>query len=112
MAFPTVALDAQLLATLPVGIPIGLGIYAAWANTNWSASTKGTGFAAAIGGALVGAWLGVNVTEGLIALVTTIVAAAAGANLTLIALDIAWDRQARDRSADRASEVIATHPST
>ena len=35
-----------------------------------------------------------------------------GANLTLIALDIAWDRQARDRSADRAPEVIATHPST
>jgi pimeloyl-ACP methyl ester carboxylesterase len=112
MAFPTVALDDQLLATLPVGIPIGLGIYAAWVNTSWSASTKGTGFAAAVGGALVGAWLGVNVTEGLIALVTTIVGAAAGANLTLIALDIAWDRQARDRFADRAPEAIATHPST
>ena len=50
-------------------------------------------------GALVGAWLGFNATTGLLALVTTIVGAAAGANLTLIALDIARERSARDRSA-------------
>jgi len=111
-AFPTVPLDDELLATLPVGIPIGLGIYLAWVNRSWSASTKGTGFAAAAGGALVGAWLGLNVTEGLVALVTTIAGAAAGANLTLLGLDIAWDFQARARFADRAPEAVATHPST
>ena len=44
-------------------------------------------------GALVGAWLGFNATDGLLALITTIVGAAVGANLTLLALDIAWDRQ-------------------
>jgi pimeloyl-ACP methyl ester carboxylesterase len=111
-AFPTVPLDDELLATLPVGIPIGLGIYLAWVNRAWSAWTKGIGFAAALGGALVGAWLGLNVTEGLIALVTTIAGAAVGANLTLLGLDIAWDFQARDRFADRAPEAIATNPST
>jgi pimeloyl-ACP methyl ester carboxylesterase len=111
-AFPTVPLDDQLLATLPVGVPIAFGIYFAWVNPGWSASTKSTGFAAAAGGALVGAWLGLNVAEGLIALITTIAGAAAGANLTLLGLDIAWDHQARDRLADRAPETVATHPST
>ena len=51
-------------------------------------------------------------TEGLVALVTTIAGAAVGANLTLLSLDIAWDFQARDRFADRAPEAVATHPST
>jgi pimeloyl-ACP methyl ester carboxylesterase len=111
-AFPTVALDDELLATLPVGVPIGLGVYLAWVNRAWSAWTQWTGVAAAAGGALVGAWLGLNVTEGLVALVTTIVGAAAGANLTLLGLDIAWDFQARDRFADRVPEAIPTHPST
>ena len=111
-AFPTVPLDDELLATLPVGIPIGLGIYFAWLNNGWSSWTKGTGLAAAVGGALVGAWLGLNVSEGLIALVTTIAGAAVGANLTLLGLDVAWDLQARDRFAERAPETVATHPST
>jgi hypothetical protein len=41
----------------------------------------------------VGAWLRFNATEGLVALLTTIVGAAVGGNLLLIALDIARDRQ-------------------
>jgi hypothetical protein len=58
-------------------------------NRDWAAKTKTTGFAPAAGGALVGAWLGFNATEGLLALVTTILGAAVGANLTLLTLDIA-----------------------
>jgi hypothetical protein len=85
---PGVPLDDQLLAVLSVGVPIGLGIYLAWVHRDWSATTKATGFAAAAGGALVGAWLGFNTTEGLVALVTTVVGAAVGANLLLIILDI------------------------
>ncbi len=109
---PGVPLDDELLAALSVGLPIGLGIYFAWVNGDWSAKTKTTGFAAAAGGALVAAWLGFNATEGLLALITTIVGAAIGANLTLLGLDIAWDRQERDRFADEANETLEARPST
>ena len=81
-------------------MPIGLGVYLAWVSRDRSASTKAIGFAAAVSGALVGAWLGFNATEGLAALLTTIVGAAVGANLVLVLLDITWDRQARERTAD------------
>jgi pimeloyl-ACP methyl ester carboxylesterase len=110
---PGVPLDDELLAALPVGVPIGLGIYFAWVHRDWSTRTKATGFAAAVGGALVGAWLGFNATEGLAALITTIVGATVGANLTLLVLDIAWDRQAHDRFAQtNAKETLEARPST
>jgi hypothetical protein len=50
------------------------------------------GFAAAAGGALVGAWLGFNVKPGLYAPLLAIAGAAIGANLAVLALDIASDR--------------------
>jgi hypothetical protein len=96
-----------------VGVPIGLGVYFAWVNRDWSAKTKTTGFAATAAGALVGAWLGFNATDGLSALITTIVGAAVGGNLILLALDIAWDRQVRDRfAATNAKETLEVRPST
>jgi pimeloyl-ACP methyl ester carboxylesterase len=99
-AMPDVALDDELLAALAVGLPIGLGVFLAWVNSGRAGSTKAIGFAAAVSGALVGAWLGFNATDGLAALLTTIVGATVGANLTLLLLDIAWDRQlARQRTA-------------
>src|SRR6266508_6806262 len=70
---PGLPLDDELLAALSVGMPIGLGVYFAWVNRDWSAKTETTGFAAAGAGALVGAWLGFNATEGFVALITTIV---------------------------------------
>jgi hypothetical protein len=67
---------------------------------------------AAAGGALLGAWLGFNATDGLAALLTTIVGATAAANLLLMALDMAWDRQARDRFAEaEAKEAMEPRPS-
>jgi hypothetical protein len=112
-ALPGVALDDELLAALSVGGPIGLGIYFGWVNRDWSARIKVTGFAAAVAGALIGARLGFNVTEGLFAVVTTIVGGAAGGNLTLLALDVAWDLQVRDRFAStNAKEVLEARPST
>jgi hypothetical protein len=94
-AMPGVPLDDELLVALSVGVPIGLGIYFAWVNRDRSATTKATGFAAAVGGALVGAWLGFNATEGLFALITAIGGAAAGGNLILIILDISEARSGR-----------------
>jgi len=90
---PGVPLDDELLVALSVGVPIGLGIYLAWVNRDRSASTKATGFAAATGAALVGAWLGFTATEGLLAIITAIVGAAVGGNLVLILLDIAEARR-------------------
>ena len=94
---PGTPLDDELLAALSIGLPIGLGIYWAWAPRDGSGPTKTAGFAGALAGALVGAWLGFHATTGLLALITAIVGATVGANLLLIALDIAWARSLRDR---------------
>jgi pimeloyl-ACP methyl ester carboxylesterase len=94
---PGTPLDDQWLATLSVGLPVALGIYYAWLNRDWPARTRLTGFVAAVVGGLVAAWLGFHAGADLLALVTAIVGAAAGANLMLIALDITRVRLARDR---------------
>jgi pimeloyl-ACP methyl ester carboxylesterase len=110
-----VALTDELVVALSVGLPIGLGVYLAWVNRA-SATPGNTGLAAAAGGALIGAWLGFNVTDagfGFLAPFVAIVGATAGANLVLLALDIAWDRQARGRvAAINASETLEVRPST
>ena len=105
---PGTSLDNELLAPLAVGVPVGLGVYLAWVDGGWSGTTRLTGLAAAAGGAIVGGWLGFQTTVDLAALFTTIVGATAGANLLLLALDIAWDRLAYDRFA--AAEAVETAP--
>ena len=111
-ALPTVPLYDELLATVSVALPLGLGIYFAWVNRDWGAKTKATGFAAALAGALVGGWFGFATTEVPVAFLTTIVGGAVGANLLLLSLDIAWDRQARDRFAVAgAKETLEARPS-
>jgi hypothetical protein len=91
---PTVPLDDELLAVLSISTPIGLGIYWAWVRRALAPKARTAGFVAAVGGAFVGAWLGFHVTAGLIAVFTTIVGSAAGANLILLVLDSARDRTA------------------
>ena len=108
---PGTPLDDELLAAFSVGVPVGLCIYFAWVNRGWAAQTKVTGFAAAVGGTLLGAWLGFHATEGLLALITAIIGAAVGGNLTLLGLDIAWDWQVRDRFAANAGETLEVRPS-
>ncbi len=58
---------------------------------------RAVGLAAAIGGALLGGWLGFHAAEGLAALLTAIVGATAGANLLLVALDVAEAPRTSDR---------------
>jgi len=89
IARPGVPVDDQLLVVASVGVPVGLAAYLAWVHRDSSARSKGVGLAAAAGGALVGAWLGFQATAGLMALVTAILGAVAGANLVLILLDMA-----------------------
>ena len=90
---PGVPLDNALVAVVSIGGPIGLGIYYAWVRRDRAASIRRSGFAAAMGGALVGAWLGFIAVTGLLALVTAIVGAAAGSNLAVIVFDIVEARR-------------------
>jgi TAP-like protein len=109
IALPGVPLDDELLAVLSVGVAVGLGTYWAWVHRDWSARRKGVGLAAAAAGALVGAWFGFHATGDLLALVTAIVGGAAGANLTLILVDIVRARSVDDRVAPETTDVGDHH---
>jgi pimeloyl-ACP methyl ester carboxylesterase len=109
-----VALTDELVVAVSVGLPICLGVQLAWANRDTATPTS-TGLAAAAGGALIGAWLGFNVTSagfGYLAPLVAIVGATVGANVSLLGLDIVWDRQARDlRVATDPGEPLEASPS-
>ena len=105
VALPTVPLDSELMAVLSIGTPIGLGTYWAWVNRDRPARATTIGIWVALTGALVGALLGFNATSGLMAVITTIVGAASGANLGLIALDVA-------RIGERPETVPGEPPET
>jgi hypothetical protein len=107
---PATPLDDPWLATLSVGLPVGLGIYYAWLNRTWPARIKAVGLATALMGGLVGAWLGFHAGTDLLALITAIVGATAGANLTLIVLDIARERAAYPRSSTASAHPVTPSP--
>jgi pimeloyl-ACP methyl ester carboxylesterase len=108
---PGTPLDDPWLATVSVGLPVGLGIYYAWRNRDWAAGRKTTGFLVAVAAGLAGAWLGFQAGSDLLALVTAIVGAVAGANLGLIVVDIRADRHVRTRVAEtRPSERLEASP--
>jgi TAP-like protein len=105
LAFPTVPLDDPVLAIVSIGVPIALGVYLAWVDRD---RRKRFGLAWALAGALVGAWAGFQAGTGLLAVVTTIIGAAVGANLLLLALDI-WGTRVVETDA---KATLETHPST
>ena len=108
-AFPAVPLDDTLLAVVSIGVPIALGVYLAWVDRD---RPKRFGLAWTLAGALAGAWLGFQAGTGLLAVVTTIVGAALGANVTVLALDISRDWRVRDRLAETvAKETLEARPS-
>jgi pimeloyl-ACP methyl ester carboxylesterase len=91
-----VPLDSELLAVSTIGLPVGLAIFWAWVNRDQSSRPKTAGLVAAVGGAVIGAWLGFHVIGGLFAVLTATIGAAVGANLILLVLDIVRDRTARE----------------
>jgi hypothetical protein len=99
VAFPAVPLDDQLLGVLSVGVPVGLGVHLAWVNGR----ARLGGFGVAMAGALAGAWLGMQATTDLVALLAAIAGAIAGANLTLIVFDMA-------RTQPRTHEAVSEAP--
>ena len=104
--WPSRPLDDQLLAVVSVSVPIWLGVYAGWVCTDAPKAMRAKGIGAAGVGAVVGAVFGFHVTSGLIALITTIIGAAAVSNLSLIVLDI-WT----ERAASRGTATPAVDPS-
>ena len=89
-----------LIAVLSLGSRHG---YWAWVHRDWSAETKLVGLRRRP--RLAGAWLGLHAAGGLLALVTAIAGAVAGANLTLILLDMS-----RARSLSRPAPSGMTTP--
>jgi pimeloyl-ACP methyl ester carboxylesterase len=94
--WPSGPLDDQLLAVVSIAVPIWLGVYAGWVRTDTPKAMRAKGIGAAGVGAVVGAVLGFNVTSGGIALITTIIGAAAVSNLSMLVLDI-WTERAASR---------------
>ena len=90
---PSVPIAGELFVAISMGVPIGLGVYLAWTDRDRSGSTRVIGFAAAIAGALVGAWLGFNAADGFGVLLTAIVGSAVGANLLVLLLDLTEARR-------------------
>jgi pimeloyl-ACP methyl ester carboxylesterase len=110
---PGVPIDGPLLVVVSMAVPIGLGIYFAWVHRDWPAEMRITGLLLASGGALTGGWFGFNATSGLLALATTMVGAAVGANLVVILFDMAQDSFARaPRAATGAEEVLEPRAAT
>ena len=93
---PETPLDDQRFATLSVGLPVGLSIYWAWVTRDSTVTPKLIGFALGLSGALAGAWLGFHAGTDLLALVTAILGAIAGANLALVVFDVVRERRAAE----------------
>jgi hypothetical protein len=88
VAVPDVPLTNPVLAAVSIGLPIGLTVHTAWVHRDWPTRTKATGLSTAAVTAVVGAWLGYHAIDGLPATLTSIIGAAAGANLGLIILNL------------------------
>lgn len=110
-ALPTVPILDELLVSLSVGVPVGLCLSLAWVDPDRPTRIHAAGFAAAVGGALLGAWLGFNASDGFFPL-TAILGAAVGGNLLLLARDLALDLQATgSRPEAEAAETLEARPS-
>ncbi|HXV58901.1 MAG TPA: alpha/beta hydrolase [Gaiellaceae bacterium] len=104
-AMPGVPLDDEALGVLSVGVPVALAVY--WGSVDPARPGKAALFAAAAAGALAGAALGLHATTGMVALLTAVVGAVAGANLAVIVLGTTRDRAAR---GPRVTDSVAEPP--
>lgn len=106
-AFPSVPVTDEALTAFATGVPAGLCIYLAWVDPARPARVRVTGLAAALGGALIGARLGLDTTDAPFALLTAIAGAVVGGNLALVTLDIVRERRPRDHAAAETTSLAA-----
>lgn len=92
---PQVFVGGAAVAVPSVGLAVGLGTHLAWTRRGRPAWIRRAGPSAAVGGALLGAALGLGALPDLGSLLTTIVGAAAVGNLALVALDVLAGRLRR-----------------
>jgi pimeloyl-ACP methyl ester carboxylesterase len=104
--WPSQPLDYQLLTVVSIAVPIWLGVYAGWVRKDTAKAMRAKGIGAAGVGSVVGAVLGFHATSGGIAVITTIIGAAAVSNLSLLVLDI-WT----ERAVSRGTAAPAVDPS-
>ena len=105
---PNQPLDNELLAIVSIAVPIWLGVYAGWVriDTPKPMRTKGIGVAGVA--AVVGAALGFHESNGLMAVITTVIGAAVISNLSLLVLDIWTEVGAPRGTAAPAVEISET----
>lgn len=96
VVWPALPVTGARLAVVAIGLTIGVGIALAWLDPAGRRERQAAGVVLAVSGALIGAWLGFHATDGLLALLTTIVGSAAAANLALIDLDASSGSQLQE----------------
>ena len=105
IALPSVPVDATLVLVLGTAVPVALAGYWAWRDPS-RVAPRAAGFAAAAGGALVGAGIGFTCGTAMAAIATTLIGAVAGMNLALIACDVVAETRRRRRApAPQAAEL-------
>ena len=108
IALPTVPITDHVLAVVSIAPPVALAVSAGWSRTAAAVSARTLTFVLAAGGAAVlGAWLAFHVPSApALGALTAIVGGTLGANLALIALDVAAP------ATVRAVEPEAPHATT
>jgi len=97
IAAPGVPIDDAGLMALGMGVPAAVATWCGWRDRD-RAVGGAAGLLVALLGALVGAWLGLGSATAPAAVATTLVGAVAGANLALIACDVAAQVSGRRRA--------------
>jgi pimeloyl-ACP methyl ester carboxylesterase len=105
IALPSVPIDAALLMVPCMAAPVAMASYCAWRDPD-RAATSTAGLSAAVAGALAGAWLGFACATAVWAVATTLVGAVAGANLALIACDVASETRRRRVASERPASDL------
>jgi pimeloyl-ACP methyl ester carboxylesterase len=108
-----VPLDGELLAVLGTGAPIGLGVYLVWVRGDESPTHRTMGILLALTSALVGAWWGLHITDGLgPQLVYAVAGATIGANLALIVFGMLREWAGLRTVAAESAQAAARSAST
>jgi len=107
VVLPDTPIDAELLAVLSIGVPVGLAIHWASVDGGWARGTRLAACATALAGAVLGAWLGFEAPGSALGLLTAIPGAVAAANLAVIVRDVVPAPSARREPTPAVGEAPA-----
>jgi pimeloyl-ACP methyl ester carboxylesterase len=107
--WPSVPVTSPLVMTISMGLPIAVGTYWAWVEGDAPSSLRMSGLGLGLLGGLVGAWIGLHATTGMVVPLTAIIGAAITANLALVLRSIVWDRTDRTDSEQPTAGASLAH---